>query len=150
VGGKFVPGLQLLGMSADALAKLPAIDPADAEKALDAINSIRSLRWSIVQRGFWANGSPDLPSFLVEMWKWKLTPEELAQIRCPTLVTWGQSDRASTNAKDLYDALTCPKELLQFTDADGAGMHCEMLNRSMASRQILDSLDETLGVTALT
>jgi hypothetical protein len=30
-------------------------------------------------------------------------------------------------------------------DGDGAGDHCEMLNRSMANRQILDWLDDTLG-----
>ena len=31
-----------------------------------------------------------------------------------------------------------------FGNADGAGMHCEALNRSMANRQILDWLDDTL------
>jgi hypothetical protein len=31
-----------------------------------------------------------------------------------------------------------------FTDAEGAGMHCETLNRSLANRRILDWLDDTL------
>jgi hypothetical protein len=31
-----------------------------------------------------------------------------------------------------------------FTDAEGAGMHCEVLNRSLANRRILDWLDDTL------
>jgi hypothetical protein len=75
--------------------------------------------------------------------RWKLTPETVAEIRCPTLVTAAQ-DLASSNARELYDALRCPKTFLQFTDADGAGAHCEMTNRSMANRQILDWLDETL------
>ena len=52
---------------------------------------------------------------------------------------------ASSNAKDLYDALQCPKTLVEFSDADGAGMHCEMLNRSMANRTTLDWLDATLA-----
>jgi hypothetical protein len=52
---------------------------------------------------------------------------------------------ASSNAKDLYDMLTCPKTFIEFLDADGAGMHCEVLNRSMANRKILDWLDETLS-----
>jgi hypothetical protein len=80
------------------------------------------------------------------MYKWKLDAATVAAIRCPTLVTAAQSDMASSNAKDLYDALTCPKDFIQFSDRDGAGMHCEILNRSMANRQILDWLDDTLGV----
>lgn len=102
--------------------------------------------WKIVQRGFWTNGAPDLPSFLAEMAKWKLEPDEVAAIRCPTLVTSAESDPVASNAKDLYDALTCPKTFIQFSDADGAGMHCETLNRSMANRVIIDSLDEKLDV----
>jgi hypothetical protein len=61
------------------------------------------------------------------------------------LVTAAQSDMASSNAKELFDALQGPKDFIQFVDADGAGMHCEALNRSMANRQILDWLDETLA-----
>ena len=78
------------------------------------------------------------------MEKWTLDAETVAAIRCPTLVTAAESDRASSDAKQLYDALTCPKTLLEFTDAEGAGMHCEMLNRSLANRRILDWLDDTL------
>ena len=65
-------------------------------------------------------------------------------IRCPTLITSAESDPASSNGRELYEALRCPKGFLSFLDADGAGMHCEMQNRSMASRQILDWLDDTL------
>jgi acetyl esterase/lipase len=100
-----------------------------------------------VQRGFWTNGAPDLSAFLAEMMKWKLDAETVASITCPTLVTSAESDMASSNAKDLFEALRAPKQFLQFRDADGAGMHCEMLNPSMANRQILDWLDDTLGVS---
>ena len=79
------------------------------------------------------------------MVNWKLDDELVAEIRCPTLVTAAESDPASSNARHLYEALTCPKHFIQFSDADGAGMHCEMLNRSLANRQILDWLDETLA-----
>ena len=53
---------------------------------------------------------------------------------------------ASSNAKDLYDLLPGPKQFVQFTNADGAGDHCEILNRSLANRTFLDWLDDTLGV----
>jgi alpha-beta hydrolase superfamily lysophospholipase len=144
VGTKFFELTRLFGLDDDAVARLPAIDPEDAEKVMAGLENNRSLRWKIVQRGYWTNGTPDLPSYLAEMAKWKLEPEEVAAIRCPTLITAAQSDPASSNAKDLYDALTCPKKFIEFSDADGAGAHCEALNRSMANRLIIDWLDETL------
>jgi alpha-beta hydrolase superfamily lysophospholipase len=146
VAVKVLGMVKLLGLGDDAVARLPAVDPADEQKIMAAVEDNRSLRWKIVQRGFWTNGATDLASWLAEMAKWKLEPDEVASIRCPTLVTAAESDAASSNAKDLYDALTCPKAFIEFLDADGAGMHCEQLNRSMANRLIIDWLDETLHV----
>jgi hypothetical protein len=36
--------------------------------------------------------------------------------------------------------------VLPFSAVDGAGDHCEMQNRWLATQRILDWLDETLGV----
>ena len=58
------------------------------------------------------------------------------------------ADMVSSDAEELFDALTCPKTFIEFADADGAGMHCEILNRSMANRQIIDWLDDTLAPPA--
>ncbi len=146
VGGKFARPMKMFGLDDAAIARLPTLDPADELKVMTAIDGDRSLHWKIVQRGFWTNGASDMSSWLAELDKWKLEPDEVAAIHCPTLVTAAQHDMASSNAKELYDALTCPKSFLEFTDADGAGMHCEILNRSLANRKILDWLDETLGV----
>jgi alpha-beta hydrolase superfamily lysophospholipase len=145
VGVKFAGAMKMFGLGDDAIARLPALEPADEQQVMTAINGNRSMRWKIVQRGFWTNDAADLSSWLAEMSKWKLEPDEVAAIGCPTLVTSAQSDMASSNAKDLYDALQCPKTLVEFSDADGAGMHCEMLNRSMANRTTLDWLDATLA-----
>ncbi len=131
-------------MAPRAAARLPQIDPTDAEAVMKVVEGDQDLNWKIAKRGFWTNGPTDLQSWLVEVYKWKLEPAEVAAVTCPVVVTAAQSDMASSNAKDLFDALTGPKTFLQFTDADGAGMHCEMLNRSMANRQILDWLDERL------
>jgi alpha-beta hydrolase superfamily lysophospholipase len=146
VGVKFFQLMKLFGLGDDAVAKLPAVDPEDEKKVMAAVEGDRSMRWKIVQRGYWTNGAPGLPAYLAEMAKWKLEPDEVAAIQCPTLVTAAQSDAASSNAKDLYDALTCPKAFIEFSDADGAGTHCEGLNRSMANRLIIDWLDEMLHV----
>ncbi|HUQ62645.1 MAG TPA: alpha/beta fold hydrolase [Acidimicrobiales bacterium] len=146
VGVKFFGIMKMFGLDDAAVARLPALDPDDEKKALDAIESNRSLRWKILQRGYWTNAATDLSSYLVEMAKWKLEPDEVAAIQCPTLITAAESDPVSSNAKALYDGLTCPKTFIEFQDADGAGAHCEALNRSMANRVIIDWLDETLNV----
>lgn len=42
----------------------------------------------------------------------------------------------------LFDPLSCPKDLLRFTALEGAGDHCEMMNRSLLNRRALDWLDD--------
>ena len=80
------------------------------------------------------------------MMKWKLEPDEVARDPLPDARHRGQTTWRRRTRRSSTTRCTCPKTLLEFTDADGAGMHCEMLNRSMANRRILDWLDETLGV----
>jgi pimeloyl-ACP methyl ester carboxylesterase len=140
---KVVAGLAKAGLSDAALARLPEIAPDDEAMLMKVIDGNRMLHWQIVQRGFWANGATDLSSFLAEMSKWKLDAGTVARIRCPTLVTSAEGDRASTDSRQLFDALTCPKQFVHFTSADGAAQHCEQLNRSFANRVILDWLDDT-------
>jgi hypothetical protein len=41
--------------------------------------------------------------------------------------------------------LSCPKTLLRFTAAEGAGDHCEMGNRPLLDQRVFDWLDETLS-----
>jgi pimeloyl-ACP methyl ester carboxylesterase len=148
--GQLDVGIKVVGplgkmLSADAVARLPQLDPGDEQRVMTAIAGDRTLSWKIVRRGFWTAGASDLSSWLAEISRWKLEDDVVARIRCPTLVTAAESDMASSNARELYDALTCPKGFIDFRDDDGAGMHCELMNRSMANRQILDWLDDTLG-----
>ena len=145
VGGKITGPLKLLGLDDAAIARLPELSADDEKKILDFFASNRPFHWKIIQRGLWTNGGGDLSGFIAEMMQWKLSPEEIAAIDMPMLVTAAQSDPVAGEAKALFDALPGPKALLEFTDAEGAGMHCEMMNRSMANRRILDWLDDTLG-----
>ena len=145
MGAKLAGPFRLLGLSEEAAARLPELDDEFAAGATEFIAADRTLHWSIIQRGFWANGAADLQAFVKEMWRWKLEPEELAAITCPMLVLSADNDRASGDTQQLFDALPEPKRHLHFTTAEGAGMHCEMLNRSAANRRILDWLDDTLA-----
>jgi hypothetical protein len=145
VGHKLIDGFRLMGFTEEQEAELPALDPTFAAGALQVIQSSRPLNWSLCKRGFWTNGASDLPSLVVELLRWTLTPEILANVRTPILVGSAEGDRASTDTDRLFAALPGPKERIVFTAAEGAGMHCEMLNRSLANRRILDWVDTQLG-----
>jgi Prolyl oligopeptidase family len=68
-----------------------------------------------------------------------------SQIGCPLLITepvnesyWpGQSRR-------LYDLVTSPKELVHFSESDGADLHCEPKGTGLRDLRVFDWLDDTL------
>lgn len=67
------------------------------------------------------------------------------QIRCPTFVCNAEDDDLSAHARTLYEALTCPKEFVQFESADGAGDHCEGVARTLFHQRAFDWLDAVLA-----
>jgi len=66
-------------------------------------------------------------------------------IRCPTLLTAAEGGILAAGAQPFFDALQCPKTLLHFTAAEGAGGHCEMTNRSLLNRRTFDWLDDVFA-----
>ena len=69
------------------------------------------------------------------------------RIRCPMLITdpEGESFWPGQSQK-LYDALPGPKEIVRFTAAEGADLHCEPKAPALRAQRIFDWLDATLGV----
>jgi alpha-beta hydrolase superfamily lysophospholipase len=133
-----------LGLPAEAAANPADIEQALLDKMWQAISGDRKLRWTIVQRGFWVNGAKDLREFLRSITSFTLDGRaEL--IRCPTLITHAEDDPLAASAQDLFDALRCPKALVRFSSAEGAGTHCEMMNRSAVNRRVADWLDDVFG-----
>ena len=47
VGGKFAGALSMMGLSAEALAKLPELAPEDERKVMTTVNGDRSLAWKL-------------------------------------------------------------------------------------------------------
>jgi len=121
----------------EALDDLPYIDPSRLEPIMGYIMSNDSLRWSIVQRAFWVHGIESLAGYLRIAKDYELS-SVVDRICCPTLVTKAENDPVSRFAGRLYDALTCPKELLLFTEAEGAGDHCEAMARSLFHQKSFD------------
>ena len=129
----------------EALEDLPNIDPSLLEPIMDYIVADTSLRWSVVQRAFWVHGIDSLADYLRIATDYELS-SVADRIHCPTLVTQAENDPVARFAGRLYDALKCPKKLLRFTGAEGAGDHCEAMARSLFHQKSFDWLDETLAI----
>lgn len=96
-----------------------------------------------MQRGFWANGAADLRNYLrlIEGFTFE---GRIEQIKCPVLLTHAESDGLASETQIVFDALRCPKKIIRFMAAEGAGGHCEMGNRSLLNRRVFDWLDTAL------
>lgn len=67
------------------------------------------------------------------------------RIRCPMLITDSEGEQFFPGqARKLYDALQCPKQLVRFTREQGADQHCEVAAPGLRDFTIYNWLDETL------
>jgi alpha-beta hydrolase superfamily lysophospholipase len=130
-----------LGAPPDAVGDLGNLDPKVRDGMWNAVSLDRKLRWSIAQRGFWVNGANDFAEWLRCIEAFTLDGRT-ERITCPTLLTCAENDSLAAGAPALFEALRCPKTLLRFTSAEGAGMHVEGRNRSLLNRRVFDWLDE--------
>ena len=72
--------------------------------------------------------------------------EVAGRIRCPMLITDPESEQFFPGqARKLYDALECPKQIVRFTREQGAGEHCEVAAPGYRDYCIYNWLDETLA-----
>ena len=67
------------------------------------------------------------------------------RIECPVLLTVGENDPRNGDAKALYDALTAPKTMIVFTNAEGAGEHDEAGAAALFSQRVFDWLDTVMA-----
>ena len=136
---------KLGGLPQDAIDALPDADDATLRVLMQGIEAEPHAKWGVLKRGFWVNGANNLGDWLKAVEPFALG-ERAADIRCPTLLTTAENDVLGKGAPALLDKLTCPKTLLEFTAAEGAGEHCEMQNRSLLNRRVFDWLDGVFGV----
>jgi hypothetical protein len=67
------------------------------------------------------------------------------QIRCRTLVMDGTAESYSVGqGKQLYDALSCPKEYLLFDEHDTGLLHCQEAAQAVANHRMFDWVDQQL------
>jgi dienelactone hydrolase len=115
----------------------------DLDRMLDALlHSGESSRW-VFEHGMWATGSATVREFVGKTLDYHLREGVAEQIKCPTLVCEAEGDAATRGQPAaLYEHLTCKKTLMQFSNAEGAGMHCEVGAGRLAFARIFD---ETLA-----
>ncbi|RDI65203.1 alpha/beta hydrolase family protein [Nocardia pseudobrasiliensis] len=100
------------------------------------------LRWAM-NNGVWTFGAASPAEFIRATAPYTLTGV-VDRIACPTLVFDAENDQFfGGEAQRLYDALTCPKERVLGTDADGAGEHCHMGAMLLTHQRLFDWLDHT-------
>jgi len=100
--------------------------------------------WGL-RRAMWVHGVPT-PLDYVRLSQSYTLKGYAEQIKCPTLVCFADHDDIAAYARQLFDALTCPKEFVTFTTVEGAGEHCEDGNRSLFHQRAFDWLDKTLAM----
>jgi pimeloyl-ACP methyl ester carboxylesterase len=95
-----------------------------------------------IQHGMWTAGA-NAPFELIQNSK-KYTIKDIVQnIRCPTLVLEAEKDDSFPGQpKKVYDALTCPKSYIRFTEQEGAEEHCQCGASSLCNQRIFDWLDD--------
>lgn len=70
----------------------------------------------------------------------------ISQIRCPTLISDPEGETFYHGQQQaFYDALTAPKELVRFTAAEGADLHCEPKANALRAQRFFDWLDDTFS-----
>jgi alpha-beta hydrolase superfamily lysophospholipase len=141
---QFRPMLQRLGAPPEALRDFGKIDDVILDKLEQAQQQDRHLYWSITQRALWVHGVASLREYLTEIQSYTLTGR-VESIACPTLVTVAENDPLAATSQELFEALRCPKTLISFTAAEGAGSHVETFNRSLLNSRVYDWLDETFA-----
>jgi alpha-beta hydrolase superfamily lysophospholipase len=136
--------LRAAGISDSVIERWPDFDDATLEPVAEAIHGDRAQRWAIEQRGFWVHGVSTFGEYLKATVPFTLEGR-LEAISCPTLLCAAEEDPLSRSADQVYEGLRCPKTLLRFMTAEGAGAHCEMGNRSLVDQRVFDWLDDTLS-----
>ena len=142
----FVSFATQLGATPDQAADLGTLDQPIVDAMMTHVKASRTLSWNVLQRGFWVNGVDNLRDYLASAQQYTMEGR-LDQITCPTAVTVAENDSIGAAGPKVVAALTCPKELIRFTAAEGAGDHCEMKNRSLLNQRVLDWLDTILRTT---
>lgn len=114
-----------------------------ARRLLRAVAKRPTAGWSL-RRAQQVHGIEDPIALLTELRSFTLK-DVAKDITCPTLVINAEGDPVGASAPQLVEALTCEKEFIHFTAAEGAGDHCETAARPLCNARSFAWLDTILN-----
>lgn len=119
------------------------------DEAIEAMMTVTpTARWAITH-GSYVMGTATPRAFLASYLDYTLADGTAEKITCPTLVCDAEEDLFfAGQPQQLYDHLTCPRTLLRFTTAEGAGAHCHSGAQRLAFGRIYDWLGTVLKTAA--
>lgn len=101
------------------------------------------LKWRLIDRGLWVNGTETLFDYFVDMTRYELSPVA-AGIKCPTMAT-NEEGEPTAAAEKLLAATSGPGHLASFSASQGAEGHCEGLGRRVFHERLYDWLSRTIN-----
>ncbi|MCA9877100.1 MAG: alpha/beta hydrolase, partial [Thermomicrobiales bacterium] len=91
-------------------------------------------------------GVSDFAALLVDIAGYTLTEAEMQQITTPLLIADPEGEQFwPGQSRQLYDGVAGPKELLVFTAAEGADLHCQPKANGLANQRFFDGLARYLA-----
>ena len=124
------------------LADMPEKDPAGFNAIMSkVIDENPFMRWGM-RDSMWKHGVTTPAQLMVEMKKY--TNRGFAEkITAKTLVIDGEAEEFG-QAKELYDALRCPKDYLMFTAKETAQLHVQTGSTAVSCQRIFAWLEDNL------
>ncbi|WP_412543639.1 alpha/beta fold hydrolase [Longispora sp. K20-0274] len=115
-----------------------------AEPVIALMTTVNTgVRWAL-RNGIWTFGASSASDYLRRTRDWTLAGIA-DRIGCPTLVFDPENEHFFPGEpRRVYDALTCPKTLVHFPEAEGGGEHCSFGAGGMLHQRMFDWLDTTL------
>jgi pimeloyl-ACP methyl ester carboxylesterase len=151
VDGVYELGATVLSHFPGSRAEVEVALRADRAPEVDAamenlMGSDPTVRWAITN-GMYVMGVDSPRAFAACYLDYTLAGGIAEQITCPTLVCDGEADMFwAGQPQELFDHLNCPKTLLRFTNAEGAGAPSQFGAQRLAYARIYDWLDDTLVI----
>ncbi len=133
-------------LSPELVAMLDAGERDRFNAALDTLpaNAKRIITWRAKPYG-----CPSVFDAYQEVQRYRITPELAAQITTPVLVADPDGEQYFAGQPErLYGMLPGEKELVRFTEAEGAAGHCQPMARALSAQRFFDFLDDHVGLTA--
>ncbi len=134
---------------AEVVATLSAKEAPELDRMIgESMATSTTSAWAIAQ-AMYVFAAPTPRAALAAMLDYHVSDAVAEAISCPTLVLDAEGDLFfKGQPQALYEHLTCPKTMMHFTEAEGAGAHCQVGAQRLAFARVYDWLDDTFGLAS--